>query len=406
MATTYNRYANDPLTPEKFGYTYNTDSNAVSAYKPVDTNAAGYTDPEHQRIAAELNGGAPATDAGGQSSLEKAQADYYNGLNRSMPDENAIRQQTRDRMQAQIDAIDKEYASIFSQEDIAAQGRMGQTRAINAQSGNMGSDIGAANMDGTSAQNLRVRAALEAEKSQKIQSVYAKIDQSARDEIKAKKEEALGNAKAYIDYLQTQQDTSREGIKTLAAGGVSLDQLSTDQYQKLLKGSGLDDFTFKAYYNENKPAGQKIDYKYEIKDGKMIAYGIDPATNKPVMISSDLPAGYPTGTTNGSYKTQFAPNGQLLLIPENFDPSKSLDSQIIKAGNYAKPTDHSSDTEYSQVADALASLKGAEGYVDPQAYRDMYAEYIRNNPGKGDSFTKNFPVSIYIDPSNQWQFSK
>lgn len=407
MPSLYPRYTpNTPSDPSLI----NTPGN-VSAFK-LDTSAPGpsdpgYTDLEHQKSAWELNNPGkpfPGGTGGTPSDLQTATDAYYAGLNKTAPDEAAIREATRARMQNQIDAIDSEYASIFAQNTADAQVRQGQTRATQARGGLIGSDIGTAQTDQTTRLNARIQAASEAEKSNRIAAVYTKIDSSAQEEIAAKKAEALGNAKAYIDYLQKAQDTAKESIKSLAGGGVSLDQLSTDQYQKLLKASGLDDFTLKAFYNSNKPEQTQTKYNYEVKNGKILAYGVNPTTNKLEMLSTDVPPG--TTTADGNYKTQFAPNGQLLLIPENFDTTKSLDSQIIKAGNYKAPTAGNATTgALKEVAPSLNNLKDpSTGYVDPQAYKEMYATFIQNNPGMGDEFLKEYSPKIYIDPANQYQF--
>jgi len=304
-----------------------------------------------------------------ESALDKATREYYESLNRTKPNEEQIRNDIRARMQGTIDAIDKEYQSLFAQENINAQDRLGQTRAINARSGLMGSDIGQANTAGTQMQNLRVRQALEAEKSQKIASVFTKIDADARAEIQAKKQEALGNAKAYIDYLAGAQTKARESVKTLAQGGVSLEDLAPEQYKKLLEKSGMDEFELKAFYNAAKPEGTKTTYKYEVKDGKIIAYGVNPTTGQLDMTSKDIPGG--TLAANGEYKEQVMPDGTLLLIPDKIDPNKPLDQQIIRGGNYAKPEKPDKDTtktgykdaSLNERAKAIAWVQTQEGFT-------------------------------------------
>src|SRR5215475_7721711 len=61
-------------------------------------------------------------------------------------DENAIREATRKRMQTSINA---NYVNLIKQERTDAQDRLGQTRAVNARSGLMGSDFGAAQQEKT-----------------------------------------------------------------------------------------------------------------------------------------------------------------------------------------------------------------------------------------------------------------
>lgn len=324
MTTPYNRYSQTQGTADQI----NT-KGFVSAYKlnPDGTPVGGIPS---------LGESTPVAPT--ESALEKAQREHYEGLNKSQPNEEQIRADIRKRMQGTIDAIDMEYQNLFAIENQNAQDRLGQTRAVNSRSGLMGSDIGQSNTSGTQMQNLRVRQALEAEKSQKIASVFTKIDEDAKEEIKAKKAEALGNTEKWLSYLEKSASTAKDSVKTLAEGGVSLEELAPEQYKKLLEKSGMDEFTLKAFYNSNKPATDptKTSYKTEIKGGKIIAYGIN-AQGQIEMTSKDLPAG--SIASDGEYETKFGDDGSLILIPKTFDPTKPIASQIIQAGNYGKPDD-------------------------------------------------------------------
>ena len=129
-------------------------------------------------------------------------------------DENAIREQTRKNMQAQIDATNAYYANLVSQQETKNEGFTGQTRAVNVRSGLMGSDFGNANMAGQEKANSAATKAIRDEQSMKIAEVNGKIDEIFRAEVKAKKDEALGNAEAYATYLDK---AKTEGLGTLKA---------------------------------------------------------------------------------------------------------------------------------------------------------------------------------------------
>jgi hypothetical protein len=49
-------------------------------------------------------------------------------------------------------------------------------------------------------------------------------------------------------------------------------------------------------------------------------------------------------------------------------------------------------------------LKGTDGYVNPQAYKDLYNAYVQQNPGKGKEFLDNYPVELYINPTERRLF--
>lgn len=385
----------------------------VSAYTPSAAPApasapgpgqvGGPPDPEHAAIAASLNGGAaydPTKFSTSSSDLNSLTAQYYGNLNTDLPNEDTIRNGIRDNMKAAEDAINQKYNQIFAQDETAALNASGSTRAINARSGNMGSSIGAGNIAGTEANNNKIRAADEAAKATELAGLTVKIDQMTKDEYAAKKAEALGNQKAYIDYLSKSQADSKASIAKLASSGVSIDQIPADQYQKLLKSSGLDDFTFKQLYNESMKPDAKTDYKYEVKGGKIVAYGIDPATGKLVTQSTDLPAGV---GNDGEYDHVFGDNGELLLIPKSFDSSKPISDQIIHSGNFAKPKTGTDGTVAQKTTEAVSKLgtyltskAGTDKYVDPEDYKTARNAWVSDGFSAADFDTK---FSNFINPS-------
>lgn len=317
------------------------------------------------------NSGNPVIDFArytGTSPYDTAAKNYYEGLDRTAPtaeEESTIREKIRQQMQSQIDAISQSYVSLFENVAVAGEDRLGQTRATQARGGLLGSPMGAAQTEKTRQLNQKEVAALEAEKGLKIQEVFGKIDDRAKEEVKAKKAEALGNTEKYLKYLAATVDKSREDIKTLAQGGVSLDKLSSDQYTKLLDSTGFDKFGLEAFYNANKKEEDKIDYKYEISGNKVFAYGLDPKTGKIVTQQSDLPAGFaPAKSTE--YTQVIAPDGTLILTPKTFDTTKPIKDQLLIYGDrkFKAPKDPSdnffkpSADEKSAAARYLQSLPG------------------------------------------------
>src|ERR1044072_1287094 len=81
--------------------------------------------------------------------------------------ENQIREETRKRMQSSIDAINAQYVNLIGQEQVAGQDRSGQTRAVNARSGLIGSDFGQAQQQKTTDFNKQQIKSIEDEKTAK-----------------------------------------------------------------------------------------------------------------------------------------------------------------------------------------------------------------------------------------------
>lgn len=204
-------------------------------------------------------------------------------------DEGAIREATRKRMQSSIDAINAEYANLVARENVAGQDRSGQTRAINARSGLMGSDFGAASQDKTTQFNQQQVKALQDEKLAKIDSVLLGIEDRASRTIAEERAAADQKyAREFGEYEFAQEDArrvrdeARVDLKTLAQTGYNLDVMDPNQKAELFRQAGYDDPAIgTVIFNAYKPKPEQIDYQYiEQRDGSILAIGQDPLTGQ------------------------------------------------------------------------------------------------------------------------------
>lgn len=300
----------------------------------------------------------------GNTAYDNEAGKYYDGLDRTYTpeEENATRERIRLEMQSQIDAINASYNNLLTEEQQRGENRVGQTRAMNSRGGLLGSSFGASNALKTDQLNAQQERALEGERNMKLQEVFGKISERQREEVESKKKEAKENTESYLTYLAGNVDKSREDIKNLASGGVSLDKLNTEQYNKLLEASGFDKLGLEAFYNANKPPEAQIDYKYEINGNKMFAYGFDPVSQKLVTFTQDLPEGFNIGKS-AEYTQSFAPDGTLILTPKAFDPTKPIKDQLIIGGKYADP-------------------KKVTGFFNPsEAEKSAAVRWLQSQPG-------------------------
>jgi hypothetical protein len=246
-------------------------------------------------------------------------------------DENAIREQTRQRMQTSVDAINAQYANLISQEQVQGADRTGQTRATNARSGLIGSDFGQAQQEKTTQFNKQQVQTLENEKAVKVTSVLQNIEDRASSEIQARKQEALGQYQIDSEAYKQTQGQAREDLKTLAASGADLSQLSPAQKAALFKQAGYDEGMGEVIYNAMKPQAQKIDYKFEkLSDGQGLFYGVDPVTGelKQQRVSVPVPPGY---------SLTIAPDGTPLIFNKDTGEAKVADG--FSQSQFAKPED-------------------------------------------------------------------
>jgi hypothetical protein len=245
-------------------------------------------------------------------------------------DETAIREETRKRMQASIDAIDANYVNLIAQEKVAGEDRSGQTRALNARSGMFQSDFGNAQQEKTTQYNKNQVKFLEDEKNAKVQAVLLNIEDRASKEIEAKKLEAKNNYERDFKEFESAQTAARSDFAALAKAGVKLESLSPAQKAALFKQAGYNEEMGDLIYNAMKPSAQKIDYKFEkLADGRGLFYGVDPTTGQLVTkeVSMDIPEGW---------KMTIAPDGTPIQYT---DGGKARIAPGFGQGQFAKPED-------------------------------------------------------------------
>lgn len=251
-------------------------------------------------------------------------------------DEATIREQTRQRMQASIDAINAQYTNLVAQENVRGEDRAGQTRAINARSGLLGSDFGASQAAKTEEFNKTQVKYLADEQNAKIQAVMQNIEDRASAEIQAKKDEALqkynlelGEYKDTQEELRQRQTQAKGDLETLAKSGFNLGTLAPNKKDALFRDAGYEPAFGELVFNALRPKPQQIDYKFEkLAEGQGMFYGIDPLTGelKTHKISVDLPP---------DWQMQIAPDGTVIGYDKNTGEAKVLSEQ----GQFAKPED-------------------------------------------------------------------
>jgi len=243
-------------------------------------------------------------------------------------DADAIREETRRRFQGSIDAIEATYADLSRQEAVAGQDRVGQTRAVNARSGLIGSDFGAASAEKTTQYNKQQQQSIANERDAKIASVMANIEDRASRAIS--EERAMASEQYTRDWnaYQAEQASARADFDALAKAGFNLDTMDPNTKASLFSQAGYDDPAMaELVYNAQKPKPQQVDWKMEkLEGGKLLFYGVDPTTGeiKQQMLNYDLPP---------DYQFTIAPDGTPLIFNKNTGEAQIAGSQ----GQFAKP---------------------------------------------------------------------
>lgn len=261
------------------------------------------------------------TGLNSNSPYNKEASTYFNGLDRTAPNSTEQSQIYNDSLamyQQQIDSINSLYNQLVSQENVVGQDRLGQTRAMGAASGLLGSPRGSAQMDKTQVMNDKAVQAIRQEQGYLVSQVMTDVRKRADDKIAAESTLARTNAKDYLDFLKGQQTEARDNMVSLAKGGVPLSQLSDEDYKSLLESTGYDPLLFESIYNQNDPA-KSVKYEYKQFGDTVVRVG-DDGTFKEI---GDFP------TLKGGELKQLA-DGTLVV----FDPNTNTYTDY---GNYGKP---------------------------------------------------------------------
>jgi hypothetical protein len=261
--------------------------------------------------------------------------DQFSAARTGTVDENAIREATRKNMQAQIDSTNAYYDTLVRQENQAGEARNDKVRALNVNSGLGGSSFATAADLNQKDKNQGALKAVEAERNVQIQSVMGNIDKVAREEIAAKKAEALGNAEAYSTYLEKARTQAKDTLTGLAKTNADISALDPQRKEFLYRTAGIDPEFGDLYYDSLKPVQEWVT---KIENGYIISSRTNPQTGKPEIQTTQLP-----GMEGMKGDIKFAPDGTAFLVPEKFDPSKPLEEQIKVLGQYGKPEDPKKD---------------------------------------------------------------
>jgi hypothetical protein len=262
--------------------------------------------------------------------------DYYSSLKRDPVDEATIYQEERDRIQAQVDAINELYASQLK--DVQQQGRglVAQTSAITTGAGLGASPFQQTAEAKTEKYNEQQERLVKAEQAQMVAAILGKADDRAMERIQAEKADVKANQKDYLDYLAGLQDDARQDMATMAQTGVDLSQLSETEYQKLLKDTGYSKLQFDSYFNALKPKAAQVKYEYkELKDGTLLRTGDDGSIEE---IKEALPV------ENGYKLTQLS-DGTLVQMNETTGDIKFIGEK----GEFEKKTDTVNDDDIISI---------------------------------------------------------
>lgn len=182
--------------------------------------------------------------------------------------EEAIRAATRARIQGQIDAINAAVSDqIVNFRNTTGKNRQGQSYALAAAGGRIGSATGESEFQTTENYNNQEEQTYRDEANNKIAALLSTASRDATAEIAAKRAAIQEGADKYFEFLDNQGKQKRDQVsvfvKNMLALGVDPSQLSDSDFQKLQDQYGFSKEQLSSLYNDAKTQKEQADIATE-----------------------------------------------------------------------------------------------------------------------------------------------
>lgn len=203
-------------------------------------------------------------------------------------DENAIRQQTLDRIQSEINAQNLVYDDMVRKAQQTGKEQLQQAGAIQARRGLLGSDFGSAQNNVVQGGTNESLNSIETQRGAAIQAIRTQAQKDATAEIAAKRAARDAGAQQYLTFLagktERNKTSAQNAVKALVYGGHKLDDAAT---QELAKTYGLDVPTIQAMYGDEQAAQDKANKDNLISPIKVGESLVNPQTGEVIYVSPE-----------------------------------------------------------------------------------------------------------------------
>lgn len=217
-------------------------------------------------------------------------------------------------LQSSIDATNAYYGNKLNQAKQQGAGILGQTGAIQARRGLIGSDFGAAQTEGINNSNTQIYNSIEAEKAAKIADLMSGAQTTAEKRFAEQRASIEGGLKSRLEYLKGAEERSKtaatDAASAFIAKGTDPSIMDTATLNEYAKSHGTTPeaiktaFTLNTYNTEQAKKKAEADRKAKLAD-TLAAKGIETI--------GEGQSGYRFNPTTGQYelvasvKKTFAP---------------------------------------------------------------------------------------------------
>jgi len=383
----------------------------AAGQKPVE---AGKANPNYKDWSLPENGGSgapPGTTAIAERpgyAQEAANAANALDIDFTQDEEAAAREEVRRQKQAQVDAINKIYDEMLTEEQQTGVERSGRSKAIASRAGILETPMGSAQLTKTEQFNAQQQKLLQAEREAKIVAIEDKMNTRLDEKIKAERELAGKNYDKYQDFLKEQATEGENDLVGIAKSGTqTLDMFKTsDFYKQIKQETGFSDMKLDYLFNANLPKEWqfnelfKTQYKGENGNQWLKKIVIDPATGQQKELNYDL--GVPFKETEEIKEVEGMPykvikdaEGKVVryeAIPGIVKKPKAED--IVTSGGLKI-----SKSEVGELGKTLKQNAGSDGYVNTAEYLQGLKNWIDLN-GLAKDYYANFLPKDYLNPAD------
>ena len=308
--------------------------------------------------------------------------------------EEAIRSATRARIQGQIDAINAAVSDqIANFRNTTGKNRQGQSYALAAAGGRIGSATGEAEFRTTEDYNNQEEQTYRSEANVKISQLLGASMRDAQAEIEAKRTAIKEGAEKYFQFLETQGQRKKDQItsflKNMLALGVDPKEISDADFESIKDQYGFSKDQLISLFGDLKAQKAAADQEsqmdaadldqkkattektraeinqFDLSEGQA-RYVYDPETGKTTVIASKAKTYAPTGGGTSSdpvidsWVSQInSGKATIANVPAN------LKNAVITALNNSTPQD--SGYQISNLKGALDNVQKLKGAAGPSA---------------------------------------
>jgi murein DD-endopeptidase MepM/ murein hydrolase activator NlpD len=252
------------------------------------------------------------------------------------------------QLQSRLAEIDRLTSQRVQSEQEQGARDLARARGINIRAGLIGSDFGEArktNVEKATQKAISEAQAMGAEKrasvSADVSAALQTLEDKYNERISGITKERQGLLLKGLDFQKESQKESLEAFNTIAkSGNTDFNKIkSSGLLQEVMTQTGKDEKTLEFLFNAQLPKAQQSDFKFQEVGNDVWVWQFIPQTGEFKRRTDLDQKGVAKGA--GEFSITTTPDGTVLLIPKNFDPTKSPQSQIVQYGSqgqFAKPS--------------------------------------------------------------------